>query len=261
MPLTYFRTYTYQPLAGNPFSYPFLGGAGGGAGYGSPPLVAQSPLLAGPRYEAYSGAGYLPTTSTTITSTTTTTRAPPPPPSTTTTSTTTTTPMPTTANTFAQSVPPISQYSADYPTYNRRFYNTGYNQPSYYRPSYPYPEYSTVNLAALKLASSMGERLSPNIQFVPCMCPISVDVLNGLDRKNTISSLFAETRSGSDEEDDLDIPLEKTKLLIEKDTGVLKENGESNVNELQPTNKIDLAPTEKLSNEQLSSAEEDIARN
>ncbi|XP_036676818.2 uncharacterized protein DDB_G0290587 [Drosophila suzukii] len=193
IPLTYFRTYTYQPLAPGFF------------GFGAP----QTPMLPGPphQYDPYAvnsyGAGRRHDTvprqevsapSSTTTSTTSTTPAP----TTTTTTTTTTTPAPTTTTSTTTSTttpppppPPVAQSTSssfsegstssllrfgEYPTYNRRVSNL-YNA----RPQYPYPDYfnyqppqqQSQNVMSEQGVSSSGSR----IQFVPCMCPVSMPSL------------------------------------------------------------------------------------
>ncbi|KAH8280208.1 hypothetical protein KR044_007407, partial [Drosophila immigrans] len=202
IPLTYFRTYTYQPLAGETFGVPLFG-------FGA----AQTPLLSGRHYDPYAVTSYaaarrhdaahkgdvtppatggssskggsnnvLPSTTpaTTTTTTTTTTTPPPPPPTTTTTTTTTTSTTsapPTTSTTEAAtspSAPATSSASssssssalryAEYPAYTRRVSNL-YNA----RPQYPYPDYFNY-----QPQSALAEKSGTRIQFVPCMCPISM---------------------------------------------------------------------------------------
>ncbi|XP_016948333.1 uncharacterized protein DDB_G0290587 [Drosophila biarmipes] len=195
IPLTYFRTYTYQPLAPGFF------------GFGAP----QTPLLPGPpphQYDPYAVTSYAaarrhdsvarqevtaPSSTTSTTSTT-------PAPTTTTTTTTTTTPAPTTTTSTTTSTtppppppPPAVQSTSssfsegstssllrfgEYPTYNRRVSNL-YNA----RPQYPYPDYFNYqtpqqqspqqSVMAEQGVSSSGSR----IQFVPCMCPVSMPSL------------------------------------------------------------------------------------
>ncbi|XP_029407958.2 uncharacterized protein LOC105230487 [Bactrocera dorsalis] len=232
IPLTYFRSYTYQPIAGNPFAaFPY---------YHHAASALPSTLLAGPaRYEhgtylhgsAYPVSVALPhpqqqqqsmlppmyqlpqapvlhakplpspttTTSTTstepptttsTTTTTTTTTTTPPPPSTTTASSSTST---THASVSQPSEPQPQPYPYPYPTYNRRAY-MGYN-PHSYRPSYPYPDYTVYKTAPATRYNSQGGQ----IQFVPCMCPVSV----GASGQVQHAALSAEGRTNSDEEDDL----------------------------------------------------------
>ncbi|XP_017465880.1 PREDICTED: mucin-5AC [Rhagoletis zephyria] len=173
IPLTYFRTYTYQPISGNPFAaFPFYHHAASAA--------MPSPLLTGTaRYEhaTYMPAGAYPMSLalhpqlqqpqlyqlpqqpvlhakpltspiTSIISTTTTTK-PPTTTSTTTTTTTTTTPPPTTTTTTASSttrattsapVLPLASDVHSLPTY-------GNDVPNSHPHSYPYP-YPTYNRRA-----------------------------------------------------------------------------------------------------------------
>ncbi|XP_034482105.1 uncharacterized protein PB18E9.04c [Drosophila innubila] len=194
IPLTYFRTYTYQPLAGETFSVPLFG-------YGA----AQTPLLSGRHYNPYAVTSYAaarrhdaaaaghktdvtppamgssstlsstsPAPSTTTTSTTTTTPAP----TTTTTTTTSTTtssttsapPPPPSSTTEASSSQRYAAYNAEYPTYTRRVNNL-YNT----RPQYPYPDYFNY-----QPQSTLSEKSGTRIQFVPCMCPVSMPSMSSL---------------------------------------------------------------------------------
>ncbi|KAH8289369.1 hypothetical protein KR054_004342, partial [Drosophila jambulina] len=198
IPLTYFRTYTYQPLApGSAFSLPFFG-------FGA----AQTPLLPGPQFDPYAVTSYAaarrhdtaarpdvtPPVGTSTSTTTTTTPVP------TTTTTTTTTPAPTTTTTTSTTTPPppsppppaqqqqqapfsegsspaggssLLRYGGEYPTYSRRVSNL-YNA----RPQYPYPDYfnyqAPQNMMAAAAAAAEQGASGTRIQFVPCMCPISV---------------------------------------------------------------------------------------
>ncbi|XP_016994819.2 uncharacterized protein [Drosophila takahashii] len=186
IPLTYFRTYTYQPLAPGFF------------GFGAPP---QSPLLPGVSHQydpyaqvtSYAAArrhdsvarqevtAPSSTTSTTTTpaptTTTTTTTTPAPTTSTTTTSTTTPPPLPpapqvsqSTSTSFSEGSTSSLLRFGEYPTYNRRVSNL-YNS----RPQYPYPDYFNYQPPQQQEqgVASTGSR----IQFVPCMCPVSMPSL------------------------------------------------------------------------------------
>ncbi|KAM8721146.1 hypothetical protein ACLKA7_007075 [Drosophila subpalustris] len=187
IPLTYFRTYTYQPLAGEAFGVPLFG-------FGA----AQTPLLSGRHYNPYNAVtsyaaarrhdaglktGVTPpamgSSSNTLSSTS-------PAPTTTTTSTTTSTPAPTTTTTTTTTTsapPPAAAPSsstteasssplryAEYPTYTRRVNNL-YNT----RPQYPYPDYFNY-----QPQSTLSEKSGSRIQFVPCMCPISMPSMSSL---------------------------------------------------------------------------------
>ncbi|KAH8362104.1 hypothetical protein KR084_000194 [Drosophila pseudotakahashii] len=194
IPLTYFRTYTYQPLAPGFF------------GFGAP----QSPLLPGVthQYDPYaqvtsyaaarrhdSAARQEVTAPSSTTSTTSTTPAP----TTTTTTTTTTTPAPTTTTTTTSTTTPppppppqVPQSSSssssssfsegstsslmrfgEYPTYNRRVSNL-YNS----RPQYPYPDYFNYQPPPPQQQQEQGvASAASRIQFVPCMCPVSMPSL------------------------------------------------------------------------------------
>ncbi|XP_017114128.1 nuclear pore complex protein DDB_G0274915 [Drosophila elegans] len=214
IPLTYFRTYTYQPLGPGFF------------GFGA----AQTPLLPGGQYDPYAVTSYaaarrhdsfsrpevtppagLPSSSSSSSSTTSTTTTPAPttkPTTTTTTSTTTTTttPAPTTTSstTTTTTTPPppprstSSSYSegsstsslmrfGEYPTYNRRLSNL-YNG----RPQYPYPDYFNYQSSHQNLLSDQGASGS-RIQFVPCMCPVSVPSLVSTSPVATVSPHLATT--------------------------------------------------------------------
>ncbi|XP_039497903.1 mucin-2 [Drosophila santomea] len=198
IPLTYFRTYTYQPLAPGFF------------GFGA----AQTPLLPGAQYDPYGMTSYAAarrhdsasrqevtapaelnnapssarTTSTTAaptttstTTTTTTTPAPTTRTSTTTTSTTTTTtppPVPpppqSTSSSFSEGSTSSLLRFGEYPAYNRRVSNL-YNA----RPQYPYPDYFNYQQMpqqqSIAAASEHGGvPTNSRIQFVPCMCPVSM---------------------------------------------------------------------------------------
>ncbi|ALC48454.1 CG13362 [Drosophila busckii] len=190
IPLTYFRTYTYQPLAGNAFSMPLFG-------FGA----AQTPLLSGRHYDPYgsvtsyaaarrydAAAGLKPevtappapasTTPASSTTTTTTTTEKPTTTSTTTTTTTTTTPAPTTTTSSTTAAPTVSSSSMEslpaqyyeYPTYSRRVNNL-YSA----RPQYPYPDYFNY-----QPSSTLTDKSGTRIQFVPCMCPVSMPSLSAL---------------------------------------------------------------------------------
>ena len=190
IPLTYFRTYTYQPLTGGAFGMPLFG-------FGA----AQTPLLSGRHYDPYAqvtsysaarrhdaaaaglkpdvtppavaSASSLPTTTPAPTTTTTTTTTPAP---TTTTSTTTTTTSSTTSapptSSASEAASPLryAAYNAEYPTYSRRVNNL-YNA----RPQYPYPDYFNY-----QPQNTLPEKGGTRIQFVPCMCPVSMPSMSGL---------------------------------------------------------------------------------
>ncbi|XP_037931739.1 mucin-2-like [Teleopsis dalmanni] len=243
IPLTYYRTYTYQPLSLNPYSYPFFGNGG----YGSP---QQSPLLAGARYDTFSG-NFNPEFQHDVTASAITTATPAP-----TTSTSTTTPAPTTTTsttTTTMTTPivepllngaPFGHYGSEFPTYNRRIYTSNYN-PNYYRPHYPYPDYSSYAPSLIK-----SSQLPTNIQFVPCMCPVSVGVPSGQPLETQSNPIYlAQSRSTVSDEADLDLSLEsdetKSKIVIEPE--VLSNNAaEVNSEELHFTNKIDEGLSDKI---------------
>ncbi|XP_034671232.1 endochitinase A [Drosophila subobscura] len=194
IPLTYFRTYTYQPLAGGPFSVPFFG-----FGAAQTPLLSPSShydpyavtsYAAARRHDVAAKTGVTPpassSTSTTSSTTSTTTPAP-----TTTTTTTTTTPAPTTTTSSTTTpappqAPEGASYSAgagsgssllrygEYPTYTRRVSNL-YNA----RPQYPYPDYFNYQPQGGLAEPGVGVGVGgTRIQFVPCMCPVSVPSLS-----------------------------------------------------------------------------------
>ncbi|XP_028896381.2 mucin-2 [Zeugodacus cucurbitae] len=280
IPLTYFRTYTYQPIAGHPFAaFPY---------YHHAASALQSPLLAGPaRYEhgtymhgsAYpmsvaltqqqqqsqsqqqtmlpphmyqlpqtpvlhakplpsptttttSTTSTEPPTTTSTTTTTTTTTTTPPPPSTTvsSSSTSTTTSVPVTQTSEAQAQPqqlaqhqPQPQpYPYPYPTYNRRAY-MGYN-PHSYRPAYPYPDYTVYKTAPVTRFNSHGGQ----IQFVPCMCPVSVGSTGAVR-----SSLTPEGRTSSDEEEDLMVLARADEMNLPVELGVDTEKTETGTAEAE----------------------------
>ncbi|XP_016982354.1 uncharacterized protein DDB_G0290587 [Drosophila rhopaloa] len=195
IPLTYFRTYTYQPLGPGFF------------GFGA----AQTPLLPGGQYDPYAVTSYAaarrhdsvsrpevtppaglssasvgsstttsttttPAPTTTSTTTTTTTTTTPAPTTTSSTTTTTTTPPPpppppqSTSSSFSEGSTSSLMRFGEYPTYNRRLSNL-YNG----RPQYPYPDYFNYQ-SHQNLMSDQGAGGS-RIQFVPCMCPVSVPSL------------------------------------------------------------------------------------
>ncbi|XP_020717929.1 endochitinase A isoform X2 [Ceratitis capitata] len=174
----------------------------------------QSPITTSTSTARPTTASTSTSTSTTTTTTTTTTTPPPPPPPPTTTSTSststskTTISAPATLNSQTQNAStslytpqqPQSQpqpqpypYPYPYPTYNRRAY-MGYNPTHSYRPAYPYPDYTLYKTAPASRFSSHGGQ----IQFVPCMCPISVS--SGAERHTALSP---QLRSSSGEEEDL----------------------------------------------------------
>ncbi|XP_030564340.1 uncharacterized protein DDB_G0290587 [Drosophila novamexicana] len=188
IPLTYFRTYTYQPLTGGAFGVPLFG-------FGA----AQTPLLSGRHYDPYAvtsyaaarrhdaaAAGFKPdvtppalassnsASSTTPAPTTTTTTTTTPAPTTTTTTTTTTSSTtsapPTSSTTETTSPLRYAAYNAEYPTYNRRVNNL-YNA----RPQYPYPDYFNY-----QPQNTLPEKGGARIQFVPCMCPVSMPSMSGM---------------------------------------------------------------------------------
>ncbi|KAH8420384.1 hypothetical protein KR009_009885, partial [Drosophila setifemur] len=200
IPLTYFRTYTYQPLGPGPggaFGMPFFG-------FGQTPLL-QGP---GPQYDPYAVTSYAaarrhdqvevsaPTTSTTTTpaptttSTTTTTTTTTPVPTTTRSTTTTTTTPPPAPRAPAQAAASSSSEGSsaapgsgqgptssllrygEYPTYSRRVSNL-YNA----RPQYPYPDYFNYQNPNVVMEQGQGQGAGSRIQFVPCMCPVSVPSL------------------------------------------------------------------------------------
>ncbi|XP_043659356.1 endochitinase A [Drosophila teissieri] len=177
IPLTYFRTYTYQPLAPGFF------------GFGA----AQTPLLPGAQYDPYGMTSYAAarrhdsasrqevtapaeltnapssarTTSTTAapttttTTTTTTTPAPTTRTSTTTTSTTTTTTPPpappppqSTSSSFSEGPTSSLLRFGEYPAYNRR----------------QMPQQQSI----AAVPEHGGVSSNSRIQFVPCMCPVSM---------------------------------------------------------------------------------------
>ncbi|EDV95281.1 cell wall protein DAN4 [Drosophila grimshawi] len=187
IPLTYFRTYTYQPLTGGPFGVPLFG-------FGA----AQTPLLSGRPYDPYAvtsyaaarrhdvaapATGYKPdvtppslaiSTTTPVPSTTTTTTTTTPAPTTTTTTTTTSTSPPppsssTESGTVASSLR-FGEYNSEYPTYTRRV-NNFYNA----RPQYPYPDYFNY-----QQPNTLSEKSGSRIQFVPCMCPVSMPSMSAM---------------------------------------------------------------------------------
>ncbi|XP_050328208.1 uncharacterized protein LOC126758159 isoform X1 [Bactrocera neohumeralis] len=258
IPLTYFRSYTYQPIAGNPFAaFPYYHHA-------ASPL--PSPLLAGPaRYEHGTylhGSAYpvsvavphpqqqqqqsmlpqmyqlpqapvlhaKPLPSPTTTTSTTSTEPPTTTSTTTTTTTTTTTPPPPSTTTVGSSTSTIQSVSHPsesqqqpqpqpqphpypYPTYNRRAY-MGYN-PHSYRPSYPYPDYTVYKTAPATRYNSQGGQ----IQFVPCMCPVSVGASGSVQH----ATLSAEGRTTSDEEDDLMLLARADELNLPVEMSVITE--------------------------------------
>lgn len=178
IPLTYFRTYTYQqPMAGNSLPFPLMSstdyitnyGALGSTPYYNPmmPMMAPQGLATNNEIpqatrpsKSYAGVNVVrsfnsnpqPTTTTTTTTTpkptttttttTTTTAAP-----TTTTSTSTTAEIPTTSMEAAASSAPLIKtdslvnIEAAYPAFNRKVFTNHFNI-NYNRPVYPYPEYS-----------------------------------------------------------------------------------------------------------------------
>ncbi|EDV45391.1 uncharacterized protein Dere_GG12746 [Drosophila erecta] len=193
IPLTYFRTYTYQPLAPGFF------------GFGA----AQTPLLPGAQYDPYGMTSYAAarrhdsasrqevtapaelnnapsssrTTSTTAaptTTTTTTTTTTPAPTTRTSTTTTSTTPPPVPpppqsatsgsgSSGFSEGSTPSLLRFGEYPAYNRRVSNL-YNA----RPQYPYPDYFNYQPQQQTVVPEQGVSSNSRIQFVPCMCPVSV---------------------------------------------------------------------------------------
>lgn len=234
IPLTYFRTYTYQqPLTSSPIQLPLLSStdyvtnynALNNARYFNPlmPVVPMSlstsneiPLDTRPskrfgnNFNMVRSLGPLPVETTTTTTEPTTTRT------TTTTTTTTTTPPPTTTTTTTTepTTPSMPSQVSDtndfnlhspFPTFNRKAFTNHFNI-NYNRPVYPYPEYSLNEKA----------QASSNIEFVPCMCPVSIPntgfpsgFQTGLPAiRNPSNSLFvAQSRTNVDADVALDAPL------------------------------------------------------
>ncbi|XP_017869504.1 PREDICTED: putative protein TPRXL [Drosophila arizonae] len=221
IPLTYFRTYTYQPLTGGAFGVPLFG-------FGA----AQTPLLAGRHYDPYAqvtsyaaarrhdvaggagagagagGAGVFKTDitppalasassavpSTTPAPTTTTTTTTTPAPTTTTTTTTTTTssttsaPPPSSSTEGSSSSLRYAAYNAEYPTYSRRVNNL-YNA----RPQYPYPDYFNY-----QPQNAFSEKGGNRIQFVPCMCPVSMPSMSSMSSMSGLSGMGLNGATSSD---------------------------------------------------------------
>ncbi|XP_018804224.1 PREDICTED: cell wall protein DAN4 isoform X2 [Bactrocera latifrons] len=295
IPLTYFRSYTYQPIAGNPFAaFPY---------YHRAASALPSPLLAGPaRYEhgtylhasAYPVSVAVPhpqqqqqsmlpqmyplpqaavlhakplpssttTTSTTstepptTTSTTTTTKmttTTPPPPSTTTASSSTSTTSASIAQLSESQQQPQTQpqpYPYPYPTYNRRAY-MGYN-PHSYRPAYPYPDYTVYKTAPATRYNSQGGQ----IQFVPCMCPVSVGASGPLQH----SAMSVEGRTTSDEEDDLMMLARADELNLPVELSVVTERAAQETTEsVKPQS--DTEVTENLASKTSEAAVEQLSTN
>lgn len=113
-----------------------------------------------------------PAPTTTTTTTTTTTPAPTTRPSTTTTSTTPP-PVPpppqSTSSSFSEGPTSSLLRFGEYPAYNRRVNNL-YNA----RPQYPYPDYFNYQPQQQTVVSEQGVSSNSRIQFVPCMCPVSM---------------------------------------------------------------------------------------
>lgn len=115
----------------------------------------------------------LPITTTTTPEPTTTTTTPEP-----TTTTTTTTEAPTTlAPEPPATIMPFIQtdalvnIEASYPAFNRKVFTNHFNI-NYNRPAYPYPEYSLYKPNSP--STNEENQLPPNVEFVPCMCPINI---------------------------------------------------------------------------------------
>ncbi|XP_055916241.1 uncharacterized protein LOC129949058 [Eupeodes corollae] len=186
IPLGYFRTYTYQPVgAVSPLSFSILGTSVNPFNW--PSRVPSAPILTGPRYDIIPKSTTTeqskpptpaPTTTTTTTTTTTSTEPPSPPPP----------PIllkqqQQQQQQFSQEPVPIplinSQNSLNSGTryldafsqqqqyygglYNRRSLPYFQQPPNFIRP-YPYPDYSGLG----------PNQKNPNVQFVPCMCPINL---------------------------------------------------------------------------------------
>lgn len=213
IPLTYFRTYTYQPLTGGAFGVPLFG-------FGA----AQTPLLSGRHYDPYAqvtgyaaarrhdvaaaAAGFkadvtppalvtassqVPSTTPAPTTTTTTTTTTPAPTTTTTTTTTTSSttsapPPSSSSSTEAPSSLRYAAYNAEYPTYSRRVNNL-YNA----RPQYPYPDYFNY-----QPQNALPEKGGNRIQFVPCMCPVSMPSMSSLSSMSGLSGLGLNSATSSD---------------------------------------------------------------
>ncbi|XP_017067543.1 uncharacterized protein DDB_G0290587 isoform X2 [Drosophila eugracilis] len=251
IPLTYFRTYTYQPLAPGFF------------GFGA----AQTPLLPGAQYDPYAVTSYAaarrhdsvsrqevtaPTglistststtpapTTTTTTSTTTTTPAPTTTTSTTTT-TTSTTPAPppppppsahpqSTSSSFSDGSTSTLMRFGEYPTYNRRVSNL-YNA----RPQYPYPDYFNYQPQQQQqsVVSEPGSSSGSRIQFVPCMCPVSMPSLVSSSTAATSSPHLA-TASSSFASQPAARHIERQELEAEADGETESEGEEEDDEELE----------------------------
>ncbi|XP_036215220.2 uncharacterized protein [Bactrocera oleae] len=235
IPLTYFRSYTYQPIAGNPFAaFPY---------YQHAASAMPSPLLAGPaRYEHGTylhGSAYpvsvamphpqqqqqlqsmlpqmyqlaqtpvlhaKPPPSPTTTTSTTSTEPPTTTSTTTTTTTTTTTPPPPTTTTVSSSTSAtsasLSQLRATQHQPQPQPYP--YPYPTYNRraymgynsPSYR-PAYPYPDYTVYKTATRFNSQ-GGQIQFVPCMCPVNVGASGAVQHP----AMSAEGRTNSDDDAD-----------------------------------------------------------
>lgn len=178
MPIGYFRSYSYQPLNYGGFGYNWPSNIyGNDVGY---TLVNQEHIK--PAEEK--------TTTTTTTST---------PPPTTTTTTTTTTEKPTTTT-----AAPIFQQSPPYVPFNR----IQQQVPTYFRNSQQLQQDFQAYMQYLAF-TQMSQSQRGQIQFVPCMCPVTTG--NGQQRPS-YSNDFLENRENIDESD---VPLEEVKEVID----------------------------------------------
>ncbi|KAL5288475.1 hypothetical protein ACFFRR_008981 [Megaselia abdita] len=197
MPIGYFRTYSYQPL-----NY-------GGFGYNWPSNIYSNEV----GYPLGNQDLVKPAEETTTTTTTTTTPRP-----TTTTTTTTEKPTTTSAPIFQQS-PPVNQYMP--------FNRVQQQIPTYFRNSQQLQQDFQAYMQYLAFTQMSQSQMSQNqrgqIQFVPCMCPVTMG--NGQQRPS-YSNDFLENRENIDESD---VPLEEVKEEPSETPQSSEENTPTNI--------------------------------